>query len=45
LLKPAKKTGGPLGKLYGAFNAVFERTTKGYVNVSRTSCGAASSPS
>ncbi len=35
LLKPAKKTGGPLGKLYGAFNAVFERTTKGYVNVSR----------
>src|SRR5882672_241234 len=34
LLKPAKKTGGPLGKFYGAFNAVFDRTTKGYVSVS-----------
>src|SRR6187399_2706380 len=35
LLRPAKKTGGPLGKFYGAFNSVFDRTTKGYVSVSR----------
>jgi len=35
LLKPAKKTGGPLGKFYGGFNKVFDVTTKGYVGVSR----------
>jgi HAE1 family hydrophobic/amphiphilic exporter-1 len=35
LLKPAKKTGGPLGKFYGGFNKVFDVTTKSYVGVSR----------
>jgi HAE1 family hydrophobic/amphiphilic exporter-1 len=35
LLKPAKKTRGPLGKFYAGFNKVFDVTTKGYVSVSR----------
>ncbi|MCY2959229.1 MAG: multidrug efflux RND transporter permease subunit [Planctomycetota bacterium] len=35
LLKPAKPTKGPLGKFFGAFNAGFDKVTKGYVSVSR----------
>jgi HAE1 family hydrophobic/amphiphilic exporter-1 len=35
LLKPHKKQGGLLGKFYGGFNTVFDKTTKGYVGVSR----------
>jgi hydrophobic/amphiphilic exporter-1 (mainly G- bacteria), HAE1 family len=35
LLKPHKKTRGPLGKFYSGFNWVFDRTTTGYVSVSR----------
>src|SRR5215475_1845796 len=31
LLKPAKPATGLLGKFFGGFNKVFERTTKGYV--------------
>src|SRR6185503_18406263 len=35
MLKPAKKQGGLLGKFYGGFNKVFEKSTAGYVHVSR----------
>jgi HAE1 family hydrophobic/amphiphilic exporter-1 len=35
LLKPAKPMRGPLGKFFGLFNKGFERTTTGYVGVSR----------
>src|SRR6186713_1435143 len=35
LLKPAKKTKGPLGKLFDGFNKGFEWTTNRYVNVAR----------
>jgi HAE1 family hydrophobic/amphiphilic exporter-1 len=31
LLKPAKPMRGPLGKFFGGFNKVFDRTTTGYV--------------
>src|SRR6059036_862533 len=35
LLRPAKPMGGPLGKFFAGFNRTFDRTTKGYVGVSR----------
>ena len=35
ILKPAKKTRGPLGKFYRGFNKAFDVTTRGYVNVTR----------
>ncbi len=35
LLKPAKPSKGPLGKLFGGFNKAFEWTTGGYVGISR----------
>ncbi len=35
LLKPAQPSKGLLAKLFGGFNAGFERITKGYVTVSR----------
>jgi hydrophobic/amphiphilic exporter-1 (mainly G- bacteria), HAE1 family len=34
ILKPKKQSKGPLGKFFGWFNRVFERATKGYVNLS-----------
>jgi HAE1 family hydrophobic/amphiphilic exporter-1 len=36
LLKPGKETRGLLGAFFGAFNRIFGRTSKGYVNL----CGA-----
>jgi len=35
LLKPHSQAKGPLGKFFGAFNAGFDKVTKGYVSVSR----------
>ena len=37
LLKPAKPgpAKGPLGKFFALFNRAFDKTTKGYVSVSR----------
>ena len=37
LLKPAKhgQAKGPLGKFFGLFNRAFDKTTKGYVSISR----------
>ncbi|HEX5491421.1 MAG TPA: multidrug efflux RND transporter permease subunit [Candidatus Udaeobacter sp.] len=35
LLRPRKKTGGPLGWLFDRFNRVFGSATHGYVNLSR----------
>ena len=35
LLRPRKKTRGPLGWFYDRFNRVFDRATHGYVNWSR----------
>jgi len=35
ILKPAKKTRGPLGAFYRGFNKTFDVTTRGYVNVTR----------
>jgi hydrophobic/amphiphilic exporter-1 (mainly G- bacteria), HAE1 family len=37
ILKPKKKTRGPLGKFYGWFNRIFGKATNGYVRV----CGMA----
>src|SRR4029434_920791 len=35
LLRPRKKTRGPLGWFYDRFNRIFGRATNGYVNLSR----------
>jgi hydrophobic/amphiphilic exporter-1 (mainly G- bacteria), HAE1 family len=35
LLRPRKKTRGPLGWFFGWFNRIFDRVTNGYVNWSR----------
>jgi HAE1 family hydrophobic/amphiphilic exporter-1 len=35
LLRPRKKAAGPLGRFFALFNRWFERTTNGYINVSR----------
>ena len=35
LLRPRKKTRGPLGWFFGWFNKIFGRVTNGYVNLSR----------
>jgi HAE1 family hydrophobic/amphiphilic exporter-1 len=34
ILRPKKQSKGPLGKFFGWFNRVFDRVTKGYVNLS-----------
>ena len=34
LLRPRKKSTGPLARFFGGFNRFFERVTRGYVNVS-----------